>query len=320
MNLYVNYPSWLSPYPFKSFPTVRWYGLMYVVAFAVAFALFRREAIKNDRYNLKVAGKTDEAADAFFWMMIGLLLGARLGSALIYSGDWYWKHPWLIFWPFSNGKFVGLPGMSYHGGVVGTVLGLVFYCKAKHKKFFPICDLIVCCIPFGYFFGRLGNFTNGELWGRVTASPIGMIFPDAPLFSVTIGWVRELAEKVGMNINGVTMVNLPRHPSQLYEAFFEGIVVGLFMWFYVRPRLGKKGPGYGFAWYLIGYGLVRFVIEYFREPDQNMGYIIKGGGNPENTALFTSVFNISMGQILCLLMIAVGGVLMYYQSRRIANG
>ena len=158
-------------------------------------------------------------------------------------------------------------------------------------------------IPLGYTFGRLGNFLNGELFGRITTKPWGMVFPYARRFSVSIPWVQEIVEEIGMPLaNGQTLVNLPRHPSQLYEAFFEGIVLFLILWF-----LRKKKPFDGFilGLYPIGYGVFRFFIEYFREPDAELGYRIATVADAP-TYLNLSWGNISTGQILCLLMIAGG--------------
>jgi phosphatidylglycerol:prolipoprotein diacylglycerol transferase len=136
-----------------------------------------------------------------------------------------------------------------------------------------------------------------------------MVFPEAPHFSTNYQWVRDVAQKVGMPYEGVASLNLPRHPSQLYEALFEGVVLFLFLWFVIRPNKKRHPSGFVFGWYLIGYGAIRFILEYFRAPDANLGYLIKGGPGSDNIALFQSFLNISLGQILCFLMI-VGGVLL----------
>lgn len=161
---------------------------------------------------------------------------------------------------------------------------------------------MVTAIPLGYVFGRLGNFLNGELYGRITTMPWGMVFPGAERFSLSIRWVREFAEKCGMNVMNTGLVNLPRHPSQLYEAFFEGLVLFTLIWL-----LHKKKPFDGFSagLYTIGYGFVRFFIEYFREPDADIGYRIAADTNAP-IYLNTSLLNISTGQILCFLMILTG--------------
>ena len=179
-----------------------------------------------------------------------------------------------------------------------------------------VADHVIAAIPLGFTFGRLGNFINGELWGRVTTKSIGMVFPDAPSFSTEIEWVREVADKFGMSYTSGSYLNLPRHPSQLYEALFEGVILWLVLWFIIRPiaskRKTKNGPGIISGAYFIGYGLARFVIEYFREPDSQLGFIIALGKETEPTALFKSVLNISMGQIFCLLMIIAGVAMVIY--------
>ena len=263
---------------------------------------------------------SDTSINLFCYTIGFLLLGARLFSTLIYDGSWYyWTHPWMIFWPFRNGKFIGLPGMSYHGGVVGAIFGGWLFGRKYKYKFLDLADTVIAGIPLGYTFGRIGNFINGELWGRVTGSSYGMIFPDAPSFSTTIDWVREIADKIGLSYEYGDMVNLPRHPSQLYEAFFEGIFLFLIIWFIVRPISSKNrekhGPGMITGAYFVGYGFVRFFLEYFREPDEQLGFIIKLGKETEPTALFKSFLNVSMGQILCFIMIVAGIAFMIYARK-----
>jgi phosphatidylglycerol:prolipoprotein diacylglycerol transferase len=296
MPLYVAYPNFITPYVFKNLP-IRWYSMMYLVAFGLTYILFNYQRKKG-----KIKISDDETANLFFYTIAGLIIGARLFSALFYQGNfYYWKNPHLIFWPFANGKFVGLPGMSYHGGLVGAVVGAVLFCRRNKKSFLEIADLLVSAIPLGYTFGRLGNFINGELWGRVSTAKWAMIFPDAPHFSINYSWVREIATKLQIEFSSLQAINLPRHPSQIYEALFEGIFLWFFLWFIIRKR--KKFHGYILSWYLASYAAVRFVIEYFREPDANLGFIIALGKNSENSAVFSSFLNISMGQIFSLVML-----------------
>lgn len=311
MALFTNFPSWISPFVIPGLP-IRWYSIMYVVAFAITYVLFRYQA-KKGQTDLS----SDDTMEMFLWCIGGLFIGARLFSVIFYDNSGYYlTKPWLIFWPFANGKFVGLPGMSYHGGLVGAVVGMLIFTKRHKRNFFVDADTLVAGIPLGYTFGRLGNFINGELWGRVTTRPWGMIFPDAPRFSTSYEWVRNIATEVGMDYSSQYSLNLPRHPSQLYEAFFEGIVLWLIIWFVFRPRRDKHAPGFLLGIYLIGYGLVRFVIEYFREPDSSLGFIFAWGEQTEPTALFLSPLNISMGQILCFCMILGGIALLVIQHIR----
>lgn len=304
MILFTTFPTWINATIIPGLP-LRWYGLMYVLAFLTTYLLFRYQANHG-----AIQINSDDTQSLFMYAILFLLLGARLFSVLIYNGtSYYWTHPWLIFWPFENGQFVGLPGMSYHGGLVGAVLGVFIYSKKYSQSFFKIADLGCAAIPLGYTFGRLGNFINAELWGRVTSSPFGMIFPGAERFSTNYEWVRDIADKLQISYIKGDLLNLPRHPSQLYEAIFEGIVLFLFLWFVIRKQYNRKYPGYILSWYLIGYGFVRFCIEYFREPDSNLGFIIQLNDNFNNPALLQSYFNISMGQIFCLLMILAGVLL-----------
>ena len=305
MSLFINYPSWISPYVIKGLP-IRWYAVMYVFAFATAYILFM--GLLKEKENRDI--KKESAEDLFIYCVIGLLIGARLGSCLFYDDALYYlSHPWLVFWPFRNGEFVGLPGMSYHGGVIGAIVAGLIYTKVKKISFLRFADLITSAIPFAYTWGRLGNFINGELYGRVTASRMGMVFPTAERFSTTHQWVRSVADTVGIVYSPGDYVNLPRWPSQLFEAFFEGIVLGIIIWFVVRKIKKKRNMADGtiLASYLMGYGLIRFILEYFRQPDSDIGYVI---GHSSNIYLFESVLNISKGQVFCLLMIIGGLVLL----------
>ncbi len=309
---YIRFPSWITPeiFPGVEWLPIRWYGLMYVIAFAVAYGLFMLQVRRR-----KLPLDPDDIAGFFFSAILGLLLGARVFHALVYDpSGYYWTHPWLIFWPFQGGRLVGLQGMSYHGGAIGALLGVMLYTRKHKLDLLAWGDMLAVAIPLGYTFGRLGNFINGELWGKVTSSPIGMVFPHAARFDTTLPWVREVAEKAGMSLEGLARVNLPRHPSQLYEALFEGIVLWALLWFLARPPRFWKGFQIGA--YFAGYGAIRFVIEYFREPDEQLGYILELGGKGASTHLFESPWNFSMGQLLCLLMIAGGGAFMAWSGSR----
>ena len=311
--LFVEYPSWIDPYVIDGLP-IRWYAVMYLVAFFIAYLLFRYQC----RHDGVIEMNASESQDFFFIAILLLLVFARLFSVLFYSDPvYYLTHPWMIFWPFRDGRFVGLPGMSYHGGVVGCVLGGYIYARRHKRSLLQLTDIVTAGIPLGYTFGRLGNFINAELYGRVTTKPWGMIFPGASPFPEDEAWVQEIAGKVGLEAASGSLINLPRHPSQLYEALFEGIVLFLILFFIVRPIKKKKGlpHGFVFSFYLIGYGVFRFFIEYCRQPDSNIGYVINGGGGG-NIALFESFLNISEGQIFCLLMIAAGVLLLAFVLAR----
>ena len=311
MFLYLDYPSWIHPQIFpgvKFLGILRWYGLMYAFAFVTAYFVLKKCA-KDGDLNTQTYKITDD--DLFSFISTGivfLLIGARVFSTLVYNqydpsnpnSINYWTHPWLIFWPFDNGKFTGLAGMSYHGGFVGGLLGMIVWCKRHKQSFLKWSDAMVCAIPLGYTFGRIGNFLNGELYGRITTMPWGMTFPAAERFSAALPWVQEFAQKIGMDISYAKLVNLPRHPSQLYEAIFEGVVLWAIIWL---ARKHKKFDGMLGAIYAGGYGFARFIIEYFREPDADIGYrIAKDSSAP--IYMNTSLLNFSTGQILCFLMVA----------------
>lgn len=252
---------------------LQYYGLMYIVAFAITFFLVLYRIKREDRFEIS----SDQVKDLTTYMILGLVVGARLGYVIFYNLSYYIKHPLEIVLPFSFSDgvtFTGISGMSYHGGLIGVILVAWLYArKAELDWWRDVVDLYVPAIPLGYTFGRLGNFINGELFGRVTASSIGMYFPMAK--------AGEL-----------------RHPSQLYEAFFEGIFLFAILWSIRKIKMPK---GATLAFYLIGYGTVRFVIEYFRQPDDHLGFVF---------------LSFSMGQVLCFLMISAGIALYFYLQNR----
>ena len=301
MLLAVQFPAWLKPEIIPGLP-FRWYGLMYLVAFAIGYLLFTRQVKER-----KLAWSEDTISALFFWGILGLLLGARILATIVYdTSGIYQEKPWLVFWPFEGKRFVGLQGMSYHGGLIGAIVAAVIYCRVKRLDTLEVGDMVVAGIPLGYTFGRLGNFINGELYGRVTTSPLGMYFPHAERFSAKLDWVRDIADKVGLAVPSPdALLNLPRHPSQLYEALFEGVVLWAVLWA-LRNRRPFKGFLIGL--YVIGYGFVRFVIEYFREPDADLGYRIQLVHDGVPPALYSSPFNLSTGQVLCAMMV-VGGLI-----------
>jgi phosphatidylglycerol:prolipoprotein diacylglycerol transferase len=271
---------------------------MYILAFATAFLLYRRQ-VKERNFPMG----EDQLYSLFTWGILGLLLGARLFSTIVYeTSDIYRRQPWLIFWPFRGGHFTGLMGMSYHGGVIGGALGVILYAKFKRFSFRELGDMYAASVPLGYTFGRLGNFINAELYGRVTTGPLGMVFPHARPLSTGEAWVRSAAEETGAVVSG-GMVNLPRHPSQLYEMIFEGIILWAIIWLF---RNRKPFKGFLMGLYFMGYGLFRFFIEYFREPDEDLGYRIEFIKSALSPAFAHPPLSFSTGQILCFLMILFG--------------
>jgi len=311
MPLAIQFPAWIRPEIVPGLP-FRWYGLMYAVAFVVTWLLFRYESRRRG-----APWTEDESLAWFFWAIVGLVLGARILGCLVYepSGQ-YREKPWLIFWPFGEGGKFGFQGLSYHGGLLGMIVATLIYCGVRRTNWLLWVDIVAVSAPLGYTAGRLGNFINGELWGKVTGAPWGMVFPNVPpdtWFSASEAWVQEAATKAGLSLSSpAELVNLPRHPSQLYEAFFEGIFLWLVLWFIVRKR--KTFPGFAASLYAIGYGAIRFVIEYFREPDYGIGYIVKLGDPSAPTNRFGGLLNFSTGQVLCACMIASGSLMLCYCS------
>ena len=211
INAWQQLPAQMSPtiFSFGSFQ-LRYYSLMYLVAFAVVYflTLYR---IKNEDYEYKA----ETIQDYLVWAMLGVIIGGRFGYALFYNFGYYFQHPLEIILPFdfSHGfKFVGISGMSYHGGLIGVVIVSILFCRKYKFNFWHFGDLFCPAIPLGYTFGRIGNFINGELWGRVTTVPWGMYFPLDSTHSL-------------------------RHPSQLYEALFEGIVLFILLWLIRKKRM-----------------------------------------------------------------------------------
>ena len=302
MLLSVDFPSWLKPEIIPGLP-FRWYGLMYIFAFGTAFLLYRRQ-VKERNFPMS----EDELSGLFFWGILSLILGARIFYAVVYeTGINYFLRPWMIFWPFRDGEFTGLQGMSYHGGVIGGILSIIIYSKIKKFDLREIGDMYAASIPLGYTFGRLGNFINGELYGRITGSPLGVIFPQGGIlpWERDFDRIREITDQMGIAaVEGpFGSLNYPRHPSQLYEMVLEGIILWAFIWFF---RHRKPFKGFLVTLYLAGYGLVRFIVEYFREPDSALGYPVDFARANLPTALYHPLLSFSTGQILCFLMILSG--------------
>lgn len=301
---------WISPEIIPGLP-FRWYALMYILAFSTSYLLFIYQ-IKKQKLDIT----NDQVLNFFTWGIVGLLLGARIFGTLIFGNDMsYWREPWLIFWPFDkNMNFIGLSGMNYYGGVVGGIAGLLIYSRIKKINMLEWSDWLCAGLPLGYTFGRLGNWINAELFGRVTTAPWGIVFPNdpphhyAPMMDTKLPWVQEVAAKINMDIQGLSEVNLPRHPTQLYEGFFEGIFLWLVIWFIFRNRKPFKGFIVGI--YILGYGFFRFILDYFRLPvgGSNIDYLIKAGGPDSTIHLFTSPFNLIKSQIFSLAMI-IGAVI-----------
>lgn len=231
----------------------RWYGLMYVLSFLATYFMLRAESRRK-----KLPLSKNDIADLVFYGAMGVVLGGRSGYILFYNLDYYLAHPLRAFAVWEG-------GMSFHGGFLGVITAFLFYSQRKNVSFFKLIDMASQCAPIGLGLGRIGNFINAELYGRQTNMPWGIIFPGE---------------------NGV-----PRHPSQLYEAFLEGLVLFLIVRF-AAQRSSVTGIQ---AWtFCAGYGLFRFAVEFFRLPDAQLG-------------TFWGLF--SMGQLLSLPMFLLGTVM-----------
>ena len=306
------YPTWIRPEVIQGLP-FRWYGIMYLVAFVCTYILVRYQLKEH-----KIHNGNELATSLFFWSIVGLLVGGRLFAVLFYSpGGFYLRNPWLIFWPFRNGAFVGIQGMSYHGGLLGVIGAAYLYLRAKKLDTLKWLDMLSAAVPLGYTFGRLGNFINGELYGRVSTAGYAVLFPHANTLPTSESWVRSAADKVGISYLENDFINLPRHASQLYEAFFEGIFLWLVLWFGIRKWRPFKGA-IGAA-YIFGYGLVRFFIEYARQPDGGLGYVLRLSRQPNPIELFVTPFNFTLGQIFCFLMMVGGVVCWFVFAKRARN-
>lgn len=246
---------------------VHWYGIMYVLALLTALGAAKYFA-KKDKM-----GINEKTLDNYFvWVEVGVILGARLGYILFYDPHtyYYMTHPWQIFNPFMDGTFVGISGMSYHGAIIGFLLATWLFGKRHKVNRLILLDLVAISVPLGYIFGRIGNFLNKGLVGRMTDVP----------------W--------GIYVNGTL-----RHPSQLYEAFLEGFVIFVIFVFY---RKKKRFDGELVAMYGMLYSIARFIAEFFRQPDFQLGFVFDGW--------------MSMGQVLSILMALISILLYLYLLKR----
>ena len=329
MIAYLSIPQWLTPEIIPGLP-IRWYGIMYLLAFLLTYVLYIRQ-IRSDPYPaLPVDARRSPSVlrrthaerspsgrnlhfDIFFWSILGLLIGARLGYVLLYGHELLLR-PWAIVLPMDeSGRFVGWQGMSYHGGLLGLAVSLIAYCRKHALDAWVVSDRLAVAAPAGYIFGRVGNFLNGELYGRVSAAPWAVLFPGSEPLPTGSSWVLDFAARNDMSIaaNQIWM-QLPRHPSQLYEALGEGLLLWFLLWTLTRHK--QLIPGTATAIYLAGYAIARFVSEYFRQPDLQLGFVLKLGPQDNPVQLLLSPLNFTLGQVLSLVMLAVAA-LVYFRAR-----
>jgi phosphatidylglycerol:prolipoprotein diacylglycerol transferase len=234
---------------------VRWYGLMYLVGFIAAYLLAKKRLART-------GWSEDDLSDLLFWGFLGVIIGGRLGYVLFYQFEYFVSDPIYLIKIWTG-------GMSFHGGLLGVISAIILFARKKKVSFLAVGDFVAPLVPIGLGAGRIGNFINGELWGRATDVPWAVIFastdPD----------------------------RLPRHPSQLYQFALEGVVLFTLLWLFSRK---PKPVGAVAGMFLLGYGIVRFVVEFFRQPDAHLGLNSLG---------------LSQGQLLSLPMIIIGAVIIY---------
>ncbi|MGV8082373.1 MAG: prolipoprotein diacylglyceryl transferase [Coriobacteriia bacterium] len=258
----IAYPA-IDPVAFRigSF-AVRWYGLAYLAGFVCAYYVMRALTRR-----WRIAVSDDDLLTIILGCMFGVILGGRLGYVAFYGQGYYWTHPGQIFALWDG-------GMSFHGGLVGILIAGLILARVLRMPWLTLADLGAVAAPIGLFFGRLANFINGELWGRVTDVPWGMVFPGAG--------------------------SLPRHPSQLYEAILEGLVLFAVL-FWLARRTPSMPRGVIFGWFLTLYGVFRIFAEFFRQPDVQIGFLTGG---------------VTMGQLLSLPVVVAGIAILVWSLRR----
>jgi phosphatidylglycerol---prolipoprotein diacylglyceryl transferase len=246
---------------------IHWYGLTYLAAFLLFLFLARRRVALPHFAN--VGWTQRDVEDMLFYGVLGVVIGGRVGYALFYKPAQYLANPLEIFMVWKG-------GMAFHGGLLGVIVAMALFARSRKRSFLNVMDVVAPCVPTGYASGRVGNFINGELWGRAAdpSLPWAMAFPQSGNLT-------------------------PRHPSQVYQFLLEGLLLFVLLWWY-----GKKPRANGqvAAAYVFGYGVFRFIVEYFREPDSFLGLL---------------ALNMSMGQWLCVPMVVIGGGLWWWFGQKV---
>lgn len=263
-----------------------WYGIMYLLAFGMAYALAIFRSKTRPDWN------ADMISDLLFYGAMGVILGGRIGYVLFYQFGEFLANPVYLF-KINEG------GMSFHGGFLGVATAMFLFAKKHKKAVFDVLDFIIPCVPTGLLFGRIGNFINGELWGRVSDGGYSwlMLFPQAWQADAELLAQNPNLQTLAVNVSNSAL--LPRHPSQLYQAFSEGVVLFVLCWWFAsrpRPRMALTGL------FVFGYGVARFITEFFRQPDADQGFILLGW--------------VTKGQMLSLPMILLGVFLLIWGYKK----
>lgn len=251
---------------------IRWYALAYIAGLILGWRYIIALAETPRLWSGPSPVTRTDADDMLLWAALGVILGGRLGYVLVYNPAYFISHPLEILYVWQG-------GMSFHGGAFGVLIAMLLFSRARNIPLLSLLDLVSAAVPIGIFFGRLANFINSELWGRVTDAPWGIVFP-----------------------NGGP---LPRHPSQLYEAALEGVALFIVLRVLTHRFDALKKPGVTMSAFICGYGLSRTIVEFFREPDQQIGYLLGGW--------FT------MGMLLSVPMALVGAALAWHFATRKAE-
>lgn len=257
---------------------IHWYGVMYLLAFLSFWMIGNHRAMSQRWWGWS----KQDVSDVLFYGMLGVIIGGRMGYMLFYASDLLLQNPLSIVKLWDG-------GMSFHGGLLGVIVAMLWFARRTRRSFWQIADFVAPMVPLGLAFGRLGNFIGGELWGRLSDVPWAMIFAKSTGFGA--GETAALNEAW----NSGALDHLARHPSQLYQAGLEGLALFIIlMWYSRKPRAAASISGL----FLVGYGAFRLVAEFFREPDQHLGFLAMDW--------------LTMGMLLSLPMIAAGFIIMWY--------
>jgi phosphatidylglycerol:prolipoprotein diacylglycerol transferase len=257
---------------------IHWYGIMYLLAFMSFWLIGNHRAVRQGWWGW---GKQD-VSDVLFYGMLGVILGGRIGYMLFYASGMLIDDPLSLFRIWDG-------GMSFHGGLIGVIAAMFLFARKTARSFWQVADFVAPMVPLGLAFGRLGNFIGGELWGRLSDVPWAMIFAKSTGFMADDKAALEAAWRSG------ALDHLARHPSQLYQAGLEGLALfALLMWYSRKPRASASISGL----FLVGYGVFRFIAEFFRQPDQQLGFL--------------AMHWMTMGMLLSLPMVAAGFIIMWY--------